>query len=227
MTLALFHKEPLSQARRLAWGLDKWLCCGVWEADEGGVQGLLWGTQQAQHVFIPSQNRLICEPTPAPGHLDLGIEAGTRWPVSKGLTQTAPSPSRGSTRNNGPSRKQKGRRFGETSRRPGWEPCVLNRLQGSSTIWKVNIKPEYHCLGGTPSNYSHSSCGPDADGQSHTRAVWGVGSVVMQRRAGCLPSEGLLDFLRTRKSSSWSSAWAAGRTRELCVKQRTLGAGVF
>lgn len=101
MTLALFHKEPLSQARRLAWGPDKWLCCGVWEADEGGVQGPLWGAQQAQHVFIPSQNRLICEPTPAPGHLDLGIEAGTRWPVSKGLTQTAPSPSRGSTRTMG------------------------------------------------------------------------------------------------------------------------------
>lgn len=69
MTLALFYKEPLSQARHLTWGLDKWLCCGVWEADEGGVQGPLWGTQQAQHVFILSQNRLICEPTLVPGHL--------------------------------------------------------------------------------------------------------------------------------------------------------------
>lgn len=131
-------------------------------------------------------------------------------------------------KNNGLSRKQKGRRLGETSRRPVWKPFVLNGLQGSSTIWKVNIKSEYHCLRqGTLSNYSHSSCGPDADGQSHTRAVWGVGSVVIQRRAGCFPSEGLPDFLRARKSSSWSSAWAAGRRRELCVKQRTLGAGVF
>lgn len=88
MRLALFYKEPLSQARQLAWGLDKWLHCGVWEADEGGVQNPLWGTQQAQHVFIPSQNWPIYEPTPIPGHL----EAGTRWPVSQGLTQTAPSP---------------------------------------------------------------------------------------------------------------------------------------
>lgn len=98
-------------------------------------------------------------------------------------------------KNNGPSRKQKGRRFGETSRRPGWKPFVLNGLQGSSTIWKVNIKPEYHCLVGTPSNYSHSSCGPDADGQSHTRAVWGgricgdaeKGRLFPFRRAARLP----------------------------------------
>lgn len=34
MGLALFYTEPLSQARQLH--------CGVWEADEGGVQGPLW-----------------------------------------------------------------------------------------------------------------------------------------------------------------------------------------
>ena len=41
--VALFYKELLSQARQLAWGLDNWLHCGVWEADEGAVQGPLWG----------------------------------------------------------------------------------------------------------------------------------------------------------------------------------------
>lgn len=71
MRLVLFYKEPLSQARQLAWSLDKWLHCGVWEADEGGVQGSLWGTQQAQYVFILRQSWPICELTPIPGHLDL------------------------------------------------------------------------------------------------------------------------------------------------------------
>lgn len=37
LRLALFYKEPLSQARRLARGLGKRLHSAVWEADEGGV----------------------------------------------------------------------------------------------------------------------------------------------------------------------------------------------
>lgn len=42
MRLDVFYKELVSQARPLARGLGKCLHCGVWEADEGGVQGP-WG----------------------------------------------------------------------------------------------------------------------------------------------------------------------------------------
>ena len=66
-----------------------------------------------------------------------------------------------------------------------------------STIRKVNDR--------------HNSCGPDADGQSDTNAVWGNGSAVRRRKTGCLPAEEPGNFLRARKGSNWSSAWAAGR----------------
>lgn len=165
----------------------------------------LWGTRQPPHVFIPSQNQPTYKLTQLPSHQDFWVEADTQQLLSKDLARSLTAFQSSSfckkhRKNNWA--KKKGKWLGEgRKQREAWKEDCGDQDRAILFDW---ISRQYHLEskhkrrwilpGGShcqhlswpaESNYSHNSCRPDVDGQSHTRTVPGMRSSVIQRGAVC------------------------------------------